>query len=132
MAISSKTDDITIIGNAGSKINVESYGEFNQPWAMTFLPNGKLLVTEKSGSLILFNPKDFSKVLISGLPSVAYSGQGGLGDIVLHPQYAQNNWVYLSYAEKDSDGNKGAIVIRAKLRLDLDIDPYKNETLDVT
>lgn len=111
-----KTADNIVTGNAGSKLNAESFGEFNQPWAMTFLPSGSLLVTEKAGSLVLFNLNDRSKVSVTGLPEVAYGGQGGLGDVVLHPQYTKNNWVYLSYAEKDSAGNRGAIVVRAKLR----------------
>ena len=82
-----KTADNIVTGNAGSKLNAESFGEFNQPWAMTFLPSGDLLVTEKAGSLVLFNLNDRSKVSVKGIPEVAYGGQGGLGDIILHPQY---------------------------------------------
>ena len=110
-----KSADYTITGSAGSKLNAKSFGEFNQPWAMTFLPNGNLLVTEKAGNLLIFNPNDRSKVSVEGLPEVAYGGQGGMGDIVLHPQFQKNNWIYLSYAEKDSAGNRGAVVARAKL-----------------
>ena len=51
------------------------------------------------------------------MPRVAYGGQGGLGDIILHPGYRQNHWVYLSYAEKDRSGKRGAVVARARLRL---------------
>lgn len=104
-----------IEGNAGSKIIAESFGSFNEPWAMTFLPDGNLLVTEKPGTLLLVNLDDRSRVPVSGVPAVAYGGQGGLGDIVLHPEYSENHWVYLSYAEEDSTGNKGAIVARAQL-----------------
>lgn len=107
-----------ITGDAGSKLSVESFGTFNQPWAMTFLPNGKLLITEKPGKLVLVNLADSSKVNVAGLPKVAFSGQGGMGDVVLHPQFEKNNWVYLSYAEQDAKGDKGAVVIRGKLRLD--------------
>lgn len=88
-----------INGNAGSKLLAESFGEFNEPWAMTFLPDGKLLVTEKPGSLLLVNLNDHSRVAVKGVPKVAYGGQGGLGDIILHPQYKENYWIYLSYAE---------------------------------
>ena len=104
----------SIDGNAGSRLFAESYAEFNEPWAMTFLPDGDLLVTEKSGSLILFNVHDRSKVLVGGVPKVAYGGQGGLGDIILHPQFSDNRWIYLSYAEQDASGKKGAVVVRAQ------------------
>ncbi len=110
-----KSADDVFKSNAGSSLEAESFGEFNQPWAMTFLPNGDLLVTEKAGTLQLVNLKNGSKVSVTGLPKVAYGGQGGLGDIILHPQYNKNNWIYLSYAEQDSVGKKGAAVARAKL-----------------
>jgi glucose/arabinose dehydrogenase len=55
---------------------------------------------------------------IGGVPAVAYGGQGGLGDVVLHPGFAGNRWIYLSYAEGDADGRRGAAVARATLRLD--------------
>ena len=102
-------------GNAGSKLSAESYGVFNEPWAMTFLPNGDLLVTEKPGTLLLVSLDEGVRVPVKGVPTVAYGGQGGLGDIILHPQYADNNWIYLSYAEQDASGNRGAVVARARL-----------------
>ena len=108
--------DNIIYGNAGSKLLAETFGAFNEPWAMTFLPDGDLLVTEKTGALVLVHPGDRSKVRVKGLPEVAYGGQGGLGDIILHPQYKDNHWIYLSYAEQDTSGLRGAVVIRAQLR----------------
>ncbi len=92
------------------------FARFDQPWAMTFLPDGRLLVTEKPGSLRLFNPETRAKSEVVGLPAVAYGGQGGLGDVVLHPQYAANGLVYISYAESGTGGFGGA-VIRAQLVL---------------
>lgn len=115
-ASTAESIDKAIDGNAGSKLSAESFGGFNEPWAMTFLPDGKLLVTEKSGNLLLVNLADRSRVAVQGVPEVAYAGQGGLGDIILHPQYEQNHWVYLSYAERDASGKKGAAVARAQLR----------------
>lgn len=106
----------TIDGNGGSRILSESFGPFNEPWAMTFLPDGDLLVTEKSGTLLLVQLDDRSKVPVQGVPKVAYGGQGGLGDIILHPQYKDNRWIYLSYAEQDASGNRGAAVARARFR----------------
>ncbi len=105
-----------IEGNAGSRIQSESFGAFNEPWAMTFLPDGDLLVTEKGGTLLLFRLDDRSRVPIQNVPKVAYGGQGGLGDIILHPRYKENNWIYLSYAEEDASGKRGAVVARARLR----------------
>lgn len=115
---SADSTDQIIYGNAGSKLAAESFGAFDEPWAMTFLPNGELLVTEKQGNLLLVNLDDRSRVTVRGLPEVAYGGQGGLGDIVLHPHYQDNHWVYLSYAEQDASGNRGAVVARAQFRFE--------------
>jgi glucose/arabinose dehydrogenase len=90
--------------------------QFNQPWALAFLPDGRLLVTEKKGRLKIFDRVSNSTKEITGLPTVAYAGQGGLGDIVLHPQFGENHWVYLSYAE-EGQGGRGAAVARATLQL---------------
>ncbi len=105
----------TINGNAGSRVSAESFGTFNEPWAMTFLPEGNLLVTEKSGTLFLVRIGERSRVSVKGVPDVAYGGQGGLGDVILHPEYKDNHWIYLSYAEQDISGKRGAVVIRAQL-----------------
>ncbi|WP_026472241.1 PQQ-dependent sugar dehydrogenase [Alkanindiges illinoisensis] len=90
--------------------------QFNEPWAMSFLPDGRLLVTEKKGQLKLYDIKTGKTGSITGVPQVAYGGQGGLGDIVLHPDFAKNGLVYLSYAESGT-GGKGAVVARGKLAL---------------
>ena len=107
--------DTTIVGSAGSKLSVKSFGVFNEPWAMTFLPSGDLLVTEKPGVLLLVRLDEGSRVPVKNGPDVTYGGQGGLGDIILHPQYEDNHWIYLSYAEQDTAGNRGAVVVRARL-----------------
>lgn len=90
---------------------------FDQPWAMTFLPDGRLLVTEKPGRLRLIDVQTKQIGEIIGVPAVAYGGQGGLGDVVLHPQFASNRLVYLSYAESGT-GGRGAAVARGTLNLD--------------
>lgn len=98
-------------------------GKFAEPWAMTFLPDGSLLVTEKAGRMKR-RASDGSVGEISGVPQVVHRGQGGLGDVGLHPQFASNGYVYLSYAEGDAAGEKstanlqGAAVARVKLTLD--------------
>jgi glucose/arabinose dehydrogenase len=90
---------------------------FNEPWAMTFLPSGRLLVTEKQGRLRVLTPSTGQIGEITGVPAVAYGGQGGLGDVILHPQFASNRLVYLSYAEGGANGTRGAAVARARLDL---------------
>jgi len=94
------------------------FARFNEPWAMTFLPDGRLLVTEKQGHLRLFDPASRQTGEVVGVPAVAYGGQGGFGDVVLHPQFANNRLVYFSYAEQDGSGKRGAVVARATLTLD--------------
>ena len=90
---------------------------FNEPWAMTFLPNGRLLVTERRGALKVLTIGGSAQT-ITGVPAVAYGGQGGLGDVILHPQFATNNLVYISYAERGTaSGTAGATVARARLNL---------------
>ena len=100
---------------------VEPVGQFAEPWALTFLPNGLLLVAEKRGELKFIDFMDAgpSQRLgwISGVPRVDYGGQGGFGDVVPHPDFARNNLIYLSYVEAEGD-NRGAVVARARLVLD--------------
>lgn len=103
-----------ITGNAGSLLLSESLATFNEPWAMTFLPGGELLVTEKKGNLLLLDLNEGTQVAIEGVPEVAYAGQGGLGDVILHPLYQENHWLYLSYVEQNALGKRGAVVVRAK------------------
>nr|WP_227554194.1 PQQ-dependent sugar dehydrogenase [Acinetobacter lanii] len=109
-----------LASNASHRIEqtyqIEKVAQFNEPWAMSSLPNGKLLVTERKGTLRLFDPATKKLTRIEGVPTVAYGGQGGLGDVVVHPDFAQNRWVYLSYAEK-GQGGTGAVVVRAELDL---------------
>lgn len=103
----------TVESDQGNALAAEPIAEFNEPWAMTFLPDGNLLVTEKPGNLLIVS-QDGTKTEVSGVPEVAYGGQGGLGDIILHPDFPNNNIVYLSYAEA-GDGGRGAAVARATL-----------------
>ncbi len=95
-------------------------GRFNEPWAMAFLPDGSLLVTEKAGKLVHFDPASGKRSEVAGVPQVAYGGQGGFGDVALHPRFASNGLVYYSYAEDGERDTRGAAVARAKLVLDAD------------
>lgn len=90
----------------------------DEPWAMTFLPDGRLLVTEKPGRLLVVTQSGEQSDAIAGVPEVDYGGQGGLGDVILHPGYANNGIIYLSYAEAGDGDTRGAAVARAVLSLD--------------
>jgi glucose/arabinose dehydrogenase len=103
------------IGNAFVATPV---AQFAEPWAMTFLPDGRLLVTEKKGALKLLSVETGKAGDITGVPRIAYGGQGGFGDVVLHPQFAANGIVYVSYSEPGDGGQSGAAVARAKLVLE--------------
>ena len=123
MAACSAADNSNAQGNAVPAITAvdpvpfvtTEQGVFVEPWAMAFLPGGtQLLVTEKAGKLKLFTLGG-QTVEVAGVPAVAYGGQGGLGDIVLHPKFAENGMVYLSYAEPGEGATRGAAVARARL-----------------
>ncbi len=90
---------------------------FDEPWAMTFLGDGRLLVTEKRGAIKLMS-RDGKVGTVAGAPRVDHGGQGGLGDIVLHPRFDQSRLVYLSWAEAGKGDTRGAAVGRARLALD--------------
>ncbi len=90
---------------------------FEEPWAMSFLPDGRLLVSEKKGRLLVVTQDGEKSRPLSGVPDVDYGGQGGFGDVVLHPDYATNKLVYFSYVEAGEDDVRGAAVARATLSL---------------
>jgi glucose/arabinose dehydrogenase len=88
---------------------------FNEPWAMTFLPDGRLLVTEKRGRLYLVSQDGDKSRPVEDVPDVAYRGQGGLGDVIVHPDFENNALIYLSYAESGVGNVRGAAVARGRL-----------------
>ncbi len=88
---------------------------FDAPWAMTFMPDGRMLVTEKPGKLQLVTQAG-AKTEVSGVPAVVYSGQLGFQDVILDPDFATNSRVYLSYAEAGTGGQRLAVA-RATLNL---------------
>jgi len=81
---------------------------FNFPWAIAFLPDGHLLVTEKPGKIFLVSQKGEKKE-VSGVPAVQYEGQGGLLDVAISPHYATDHAVYISYSEPGEGGSSLAI-----------------------
>ncbi|MYZ44526.1 PQQ-dependent sugar dehydrogenase [Achromobacter sp. KS-M25] len=86
----------------------------DRPWALAFLPDGAALITERSGAMRLWQEGKGAGKPISGVPKVWSSGQGGLLDVVLAPDFATSRWVYFSYAEA-GDGKAGTAVARGKL-----------------
>jgi glucose/arabinose dehydrogenase len=85
------------------------------PWSMAWLPDGRMLVTERAGRLRIVS-KDFKldPNPVEGLPKIVVGGQGGLFDVVLHPQYKENGWIYISFVGP-GEGGRGTELMRAKL-----------------
>jgi len=83
------------------------------PWSMAFLPNGDILITERIGRLRIVGNGELDPAPISGVPEVGLGGQSGLLDIALHPQFAENRLIYLSYTAAGEGGN-GTVVARAR------------------
>ena len=95
--------------------DVEPVTSFDEPWALAFLPDGRMLVTEKKGNLLIVTQQGRKSDFIDGVPDVAYGGQGGLADVALHPDFDDNGMIYLSYAESGVGDTRGAAVARAVL-----------------
>ncbi|MEM9327149.1 MAG: PQQ-dependent sugar dehydrogenase [Bacteroidota bacterium] len=87
------------------------------PWGMTWLPNGDMLVTEKKGEIRIIRQGRLLDESIQGIPDIYVRGQGGLMDIELHPDFENNRWLYLSYASRIGGGSGGNTTIaRFKLQ----------------
>jgi glucose/arabinose dehydrogenase len=93
--------------------------EFDSAWAMTVLPDGRMLVTEKNGTIWLLGTDGSKMGQITNGPEVMAKGQGGLGDIILHPDFETTGQVYISYVERDNndDSLSGAAVTLMTLSL---------------
>lgn len=86
-----------------------------QPWALEFLPDGRMLVTEKMGSLRLLSKDGKQSQLVPGIPAVDTANQGGLLDIGVDPDFARSRMVFFAYAERRQDGKSGATLASARL-----------------
>jgi len=84
------------------------------PWGLAFLPDGRMLVTERNGNLRVVTPDGQVSDPVLGLPEVAARGQGGLLDVILHPDYGSNGWLYLSFSRSGQNGT-GTAIARARL-----------------
>lgn len=96
-----------------AKVSVHAEG-LEHPWSLAFLPDGRALVTERPGRMRYVSPNGELSEPIAGVPQVDARGQGGLLDVALDPDFAQNGLIYLSYAEAGSGGN-GTAVARGRL-----------------
>jgi glucose/arabinose dehydrogenase len=88
------------------------------PWGLAFLPDSRMLVTERPGRLRMVDPAGNLSEPIKGLPRIAARGQGGLLDVAIDPNFAQNRLVYLSFAEDRGEGKAGTSVAKARLSTD--------------
>ena len=102
--------------SSGRPFTVAEVARFDSPWAMAFLPGSGVpltnmaLLTEKQGRLWLVDVRNGKRVAVSGVPKVLVAGQGGLGDVAVHPDFAGNRRVYLSYVEPGEGGTSGAVL----------------------
>lgn len=102
-------------GPDGRPFTVAEEAKFDEPWAMAFLPGTDYLaITERSGRLHVRNQQTGQLIEVTGVPEVANAGQGGLGDIVPAPTFAEDSTVYVTWAER-GQGGSGAVMGRARL-----------------
>ncbi len=109
-------DEFEVRGTDGFSLAVQVIGQFEEPWAMTFLPDGRLLVTEKEGRIKLVAPEGNVLGEISGVPASEVIGQGGFADITLHPDFENNGRIYMSFLETEGELS-GSVVEYATLAL---------------
>jgi glucose/arabinose dehydrogenase len=101
-----------------SDVTVEKLYEGNglkNPWGMVWLPDGRLLITDRSGEILVFKNNKFTGEKLLGVPKVVAKGQGGLMDIKLHPDYKKNGWIYITFS-KPVGNLASTAVVRFKLK----------------
>jgi glucose/arabinose dehydrogenase len=97
-------------------LNVDTlYTEFENPWGMTWLSEGKMLVTEKKGEILIFQDDKYTGEKVQGLPAVWNVGQSGLLDITTHPKYDENGWIYIAFGKNMPDSTGATTIMRFKL-----------------
>lgn len=88
-----------------------------QPWSMAWLPGGDMLITEKPGRLRVVRDGRLLPEAVPGVPEVFYEGQGGLFDVLPHPNFSENRWVYLTYSKK-TEGSSATAIARGRFEND--------------
>ncbi|MCX7902125.1 MAG: PQQ-dependent sugar dehydrogenase [Burkholderiaceae bacterium] len=94
---------------------VEVVRGLEHPWSLAFLPDGRWLVTERPGRLRVVDGGRLEPKPVEGLPRIDPQGQGGLLEVAAHPRFAENGWIYLTYAQKDERGRNGTELARGRL-----------------
>jgi glucose/arabinose dehydrogenase len=104
-------------GPAGETFKVVTVAEgLRNPWSMAWLPNGDMLVTERVGTLRIIRDGKLLPTEVPGVPAVRAQGQGGMQEVAVHPNFAQNQFIYLSYAKARNDNKEGTTgLTRARL-----------------
>jgi glucose/arabinose dehydrogenase len=104
-----------VISSEKLKFSVDTIASgLENPWGIAFLPDGRMLVTELNGQIRIIKDGKLLDETVSNVPAVAAAGQGGLLDIKLHPDYANNGWIYLTYS-KPGEGGAATTLTRTKL-----------------
>lgn len=104
-----------VIDTETGKIKVETLATgLEHPWGLAFLPDGRMLVTERAGRLRILAEDGTLSDPLNGVPEVVAAGQGGLLDVALDPKFSENRLIYVSYAEP-GEGGAGTAVARARL-----------------
>jgi glucose/arabinose dehydrogenase len=115
-AIGAAADDGRVIRTEKAQVRLEVFSDgLERPWGLAFLPDGRALVTEKAGRLRIVAKDGQLGEPLAGVPKVDTTGQGGLLDVALDPDFAATSTIYLSYAEPRGDGRNGTSVARARL-----------------
>jgi aldose sugar dehydrogenase len=115
LAQSSAPAPVRISSSAGPLLLETVATGLENPWSLAFLPDGRMLVTERAGRIRLVTPDGKLSQPLGGLPRIAARGQGGLLDVVLDPSFRDSRMIYLSYAEPRENGGSSTAVARATL-----------------
>src|SRR5687767_15090758 len=109
------TTHAQVFETSAHKINIVTIAEgLSNPWSLAFLPNGDMLVTERTGGLRVIKAGVLQQEPIAGTPEVKYRFHAGMMDVALHPKFAENHLLYLTYA-KPKDNLTTAALMRARL-----------------
>ena len=92
-----------VIVNADQRFRVVPLKGFDHPWAIAFLPNSDILVSERPGRLRIIRNFVLDPEPITGIPAVNASGLQGLWDVAVHPRYAENRWIYFTYSKPNAN-----------------------------
>lgn len=110
LAVLSGNASAATLSTEKTELNIETVASgFKHPWGMAFLPDGRILVTERNGGMLLLSADGKTRTTLSGLPDTDARGQGGLLDVVLSPGFASDNTVFFSFSEPGEGGNSTAV-----------------------